>query len=160
MRCIDHLPLYGNRRETQGRIITCHDVSSMISPSVEIKATTPETVGEDGADKYGVKEQFTWMLARESLERGTTESRWSPISCSDSSISRPTPLISASSLTTVLRHTRNIHEQIYRIAWPQDNRPKCFSRELTWRLGRDTPGRDIAMSDLELPRSQKYGFYR
>jgi len=77
----------------------------MTSPSTdEIK--DPKTDDEDSPDEYQVKEQFTWMLARETLERGTRESRWSPISHTDSSISRPTPLILVSSSTMVLRNQK------------------------------------------------------
>lgn len=52
------------------------------------------------------------MLAQGTLERDTIESRRSPIARLDSSISRPAPLISASSSTTVLCHSRNTHGQI------------------------------------------------
>lgn len=74
--------------------------------------TTPKHRWRRWVDEYEAKNQFTWMLARETLEQGTIESRRSPISHSDSSISRPAPLISVSSSTTVLCHTRNTHGQI------------------------------------------------
>lgn len=88
------------------RIITWDDVSSMTSPGA-IKDRSRRLQME-----YEDKEQFTWMLARETLERDRAESRWCPILHSDSSISRPAPLISASSSTTVLHDIRNIDERI------------------------------------------------
>lgn len=99
-------PVLSNRRETLGKIITCYDVSSMTSPTTDEIKDHPKTDGEDSSDEYQVKEQFTWMLARETLERGTRESRWNPISHTDSSISRPTLLISVSSSTMVLRNQK------------------------------------------------------
>lgn len=80
------------------------------SPPTRSKIT-PKTDCEGSPE---VKEQFTWMLARETLERDTRESRWSPISYLDSSISHPTPLISVSSSTTVLRNQKYKRYQ-YRI---------------------------------------------
>lgn len=105
--------------------------------------------------------QFTWMLVRETLERDTRESRWSPISHSDSSISRPTPLISVSSSTMVLRNQKYKRTNTESFDRRKSMIPRAlYVRGLTWRLEQDTPGRDIAVSDLEFPRSRMYGFYR
>lgn len=52
------------------------------------------------------------MPVRETLEQGTIKSRWSPISHSDLSISRPAPLISVLSSTTVLQVISKTHKRI------------------------------------------------
>lgn len=68
------------------------------------------------------------MPVRETLERGTIKSRRSPISHSDLSISRPAPLISVLSSTTVLQVISKIHTSKYRIVWPQkiDRNPRVL----------------------------------
>lgn len=69
------------------------------------------------------------MPVRETLERGTIKSRRSPISHSDLSISRPAPLISVLSSTTVLQVTSKIHTSKYRIVWPKykiDHPPRAL----------------------------------
>lgn len=111
----------------------------------------PKQLARDGADEYGVKEQFTWMPARGTLEPGTVESQWSPIPRSDSSISRPTPLISASSSTTVLRHTAEIHTSKYTAGY----RPESALAENLledWdgiRLGGTLQCQTLSFRDLE-----------